>query len=364
MKIKDYLTFDDVLIKPLYSTIKSRLDTDISANLSKNISLNIPIISSNMSSVTESKMAIAMAIEGGVGVLHRFKDPKEIAKEIQIVKNFKFSKNEFENANTDKKGRLIVGASIGIRENFIKNTETFLKENIDFIVIDVAHAHSIYVINAIKEIRKEFGKTFDLIVGNIATKEAAKDLSSLDISALKVGIGPGSVCTTRMVAGVGIPQLSAINEVYTAIKGSGIPIIADGGIKNPADVSKAIAAGANTVMLGNLLAKTHEAAGDTVNIDGVLYKRYAGGSSLSEMKKRFALDKRNLSKKITPEGTEGLVKIEGATSDVLNHITGGLRSALSYTNSKNISEFHNNATFIRITNATMKENGVHDVIVQ
>ena len=364
MKIKEYLTFDDVLIQPRYSSIKSRLDTDIRTKLSTHISLNIPIISSNMSSVTESKMSIAMALEGGVGVLHRFKDPKYIAKEIKIVKDFTFDKNEFPIANTDSSGKLIVGASVGIREDFLKSIEIFTKENVDFIVIDVAHAHSLYVINAIKEIKKEFGSSFDLIVGNIATKEAAKDLASLGIDAIKVGIGPGSVCTTRMVAGVGVPQLSAIDEVYKALSTTNIPIIADGGIRYPADISKAIAAGANTVMLGNLLAKTTESAGDIVEVNGTLYKRYAGGSSETEMRKRFKIDKREWSSKIAPEGVEGLVKIEGSVADILNPLTGGLRSALSYTNSKNISQFHKNVRFIRITSASLKENGVHDVIVK
>ena len=364
MKIKEYLTFDDVLIKPMYSEVKSRLDTNIQTKLSKNIHLNIPIISANMSSVTESQMAIAMALEGGVGVLHRFKHPKEIVKEIKIVKNFKVDKNEFPSANIDKNSRLIVGVSVGIREDFLKNIELFLKEEIDFIVIDVAHAHSLYVMNAIKEIRKEFKHSFDLIVGNIATDKAAQDLANLDIDAVKVGIGPGSVCTTRIVAGIGVPQLSAIAEVYNILKNRGIPIIADGGIRHPADVAKAIATGADSVMLGNLLARTHEAAGNTIKINGVLYKQYAGGSSKSEMVKRFKIDKREYSKKITPEGVQGLVEIEGKVSDILNHISGGLRSALSYTNSLDIKSFHKNAVFIKVSNASLKENGVHDVMVK
>ncbi len=362
MLIKEALTYDDILLSPQRSKIKTRKDTDTKTKLTKNISINIPIVSANMDSVTESSMAIHMALEGGVGAIHRVMSIEKQIEEISKVKNYEFDKNNYELANTDKEGKLLVGASLGIRMNPKENLKQLIKAGADFIIIDVAHAHSESVIELVKEIKKEYREDIELIIGNIATAEAARDFLELDVSGVKVGIGPGSICTTRIVTGVGVPQVTAIDDVYSILKESSIPIIADGGIRNSGDIVKALALGASSVMIGNLFARCEEAPGEIVIKDGKRYKNYRGEASFSEIKKRFEIDKRNDIKNITPEGIEGIVQVVSNVEDTIRNLVGGIRSGLSYCNAYNLEELRKNAKFLKITNAGLIESNYHDII--
>ncbi len=367
------LTYDDILIVPKRSEILSRNDTDLETNLTKNIKIKTPIISANMSSVTESRMAIDMALFGGIGFIHRFMTIERCVDEIKKVKNYHYDKEKYKSASKDKNGKLLVGASIGVRDNYMKNTEMLLTAGADIIVIDVAHGHSIKAINAVKDLTSEFkgsgskgSKSKDdivLIIGNIATYDAATEFIQLGVDALKVGIGPGSACSTRIVTGVGIPQITAIDEVYRASKITGIPIIADGGIRNSGDIAKALACGASSVMIGNLLARTISSSGNTVDINGELFKEYKGEASRAEMNKQFKLERRINTKNLVPEGVEGRVPIDGTVEDTLNRLTGGIRSSMSYTNSRTLKEFRDNAEFIQITTAGFRESAPHDIIL-
>ncbi|MHB8443550.1 MAG: IMP dehydrogenase [Patescibacteria group bacterium] len=357
------LAYDDILILPKRSEILSRNDTNLETNLTKNIKIKTPIISANMSSVTESDMAIEMALYGGVGFIHRFMTIEKCVNEIKKVKNYKYDIEKYKSASRDKNGKLLVGTSIGVRDNYIKNAEMELKAGADIIVIDIAHGHSIKAINAVKDLKSEFKDNIVLIIGNIATYDAAEEFIQLGVDALKVGIGPGSACSTRIVTGVGIPQITAIDEVYRASKTTDIPIIADGGIRNSGDISKALACGASTVMLGNLLARTISSSGNTIEIDGELFKEYKGEASRTEMNKQFKLEKRTNTKSLVPEGVEGRIPIDGTVEDTLNRLTGGIRSSMSYTNSRTLQEFRDNAEFIQITAAGFKESTPHDIIL-
>ncbi|MHB8362568.1 MAG: IMP dehydrogenase [Patescibacteria group bacterium] len=357
------LAYDDILILPKRSEILSRNDTNLETNLTKNIKIKTPIISANMSSVTESDMAIEMAVYGGVGFIHRFMTIEKCVNEIKKVKNYKYDIEKYKSASRDKNGKLLVGASIGVRDNYIKNAEMELEAGADIIVIDIAHGHSIKAINAVKDLKSKFKDNIVLIIGNIATYDAADEFIQLGVDALKVGIGPGSACSTRIVTGVGIPQITAIDEVYRASKTTDIPIIADGGIRNSGDISKALACGASTVMLGNLLARTISSSGNTIEIDGELFKEYKGEASRTEMTKQFRLEKRTNTKSLVPEGVEGRIPIDGTVEDTLNRLTGGIRSSMSYTNSRTLKEFRDNAEFIQITTAGFKESTPHDIIL-
>jgi IMP dehydrogenase/GMP reductase len=357
------LAYDDILILPKRSEILSRNDTNLETNLTKNIKIKTPIISANMSSVTESDMAIEMSLYGGVGFIHRFMTIEKCVNEIKKVKNYKYDIEKYKSASRDKNGKLLVGASIGVRDNYIKNAEMELEAGADIIVIDIAHGHSIKAINAVKDLKSKFKDNIVLIIGNIATYDAADEFIQLGVDALKVGIGPGSACSTRIVTGVGIPQITAIDEVYRASKTTDIPIIADGGIRNSGDISKALACGASTVMLGNLLARTISSSGNTIEIDGELFKEYKGEASRTEMNKQFKLEKRTNTKSLVPEGVEGRIPIDGTVEDTLNRLTGGIRSSMSYTNSRTLKEFRDNAEFIQITTAGFKESTPHDIIL-
>ena len=357
------LAYDDILILPKRSEILSRNDTNLETNLTKNIKIKTPIISANMSSVTESLMAIEMALYGGIGFIHRFMTIEKCVNEIKKVKNYQYDIEKYKSASKDKNEKLLVGASIGVRDNYIKNAEMELEAGADIIVIDIAHGHSIKAINAVKDLKSKFKDNIVLIIGNIATYDAAKEFIQLGVDALKVGIGPGSACSTRIVTGVGIPQITAIDEVYRASKTTDIPIIADGGIRNSGDISKALACGASTVMLGNLLARTISSSGNTIEIDGELFKEYKGEASRTEMNKQFKLEKRTNTKSLVPEGVEGRIPIDGTVEDTLNRLTGGIRSSMSYTNSRTLQEFRDNAEFIQITAAGFKESTPHDIIL-
>jgi len=465
------LTYDDVLLVPAYSSVLPR-DVDITTLLSRRISINIPIVSAAMDTVTEATMAIAMAQEGGIGVLHknmsvaaqalqvrkvkraengmildpvtlaenalvgdalammkehsiggipvinenkvlvgivtnrdlRFeRDPGRPVKEVMthevitiseftdfeqaeailqrhkieklpvVDKNYKLvglitykdiiKVKARPNASKDSLGRLRVAAAVGIAGDTLERVDALVKEGVDAIVIDTAHGHSKGVMEMAKLVRKTF-PDIDLIVGNIGTPEAARDLAKLDVDGLKVGIGPGSICTTRVIAGIGIPQLSAINIVAKALEGSGIPVIADGGIRYTGDIVKAIAAGAHSIMAGSLFAGVEESPGGTTIFEGRKFKTYRGMGSIEAMqqgsKDRYFQDVEDDIKKLVPEGIVGRVPFKGSLSEVIYQMVGGLRSGMGYTGSSTIRELQN-ARFIKITSAGIIESHPHDV---
>jgi IMP dehydrogenase len=469
------LTYDDVLLVPAYSKILPR-EVSIQTKFTKNITINIPIVSAAMDTVTESQMAIAMAREGGIGVLHKnmsieqqaikvrkvkraesgmILDPvtlhldalvgdakanmrehsiggipivDENQKLIGIVTNrdLRFEKdnsrpisevmtksnlitvaegtsleqaegilqtNKIEKlpvvdstnklvglitfrditkltqkpiSNKDQYGRLRVAAAIGVTPDALKRTEALVAAGVDAVVIDTAHGHTKGVVNVLKEVKKKFPE-LDVIVGNIATAAAAKYLVEAGADAVKVGIGPGSICTTRVVAGVGFPQFSAVLEVAAAIKGSGIPVIADGGIRYTGDIPKAIAAGADCVMLGSLLAGTKESPGETIIYEGRKFKSYRGMGSVEAMKEgskdRYFQDVEDDINKLVPEGIVGRVPYKGELYESIHQFVGGLRAGMGYCGSKDIATLKEIGRFIKITASGINEGHPHDVTI-
>ncbi|MBE9503001.1 MAG: IMP dehydrogenase [Proteobacteria bacterium] len=471
-KIRSGLTFDDVLLQPAQSDVLPR-EVDTSTFLTRQIKLHIPIVSSAMDTVTEARLAITMAQEGGLGIIHKnlsieeqamevdkvkksesgmIVDPITIAPDqhiydaVEIMKKYKisgvpvtkkgkllgiltnrdlrFEKNLYlkiedvmtkENLVTvpegttleeskdilhkhriekllvvddkgnlkglitikdieksiryphsckDHLGRLRVGAAIGVGADRDERLSALLNAGADVIAIDTAHGHSKSVLEAVKEIKKSFPQC-QLIAGNIATAEAAKDLIKAGVDAIKVGIGPGSICTTRIIAGVGTPQLTAIADCSAEAKKHDIPVIADGGIKYSGDIAKAIAAGASSVMIGSLFAGTDESPGETVLYQGRTYKVYRGMGSIGAMKEgskdRYFQDQVDNEVKLVPEGIEGRVSYRGPLSSSIHQLVGGLRAGMGYTGCSNIEELKTKATFIRISNAGLRESHVHDV---
>ena len=346
--IKEALTYDDVLLTPKYSEILPS-ETNIETKLSKNLHLKIPIISSAMDTVTESSMAIEIAKLGGIGVIHRNLDIKKQILEIKKVK----SKN------------LKVGAAVGAGPLEIKRAEALLKEKIDLIVVDTAHGHTKKVAEIIKKIKKLKSKKITLCAGNIATTEAAKFLSKLGVDVIKVGIGPGSICTTRLVAGIGVPQLSAILAAKKGLGKKKIALVADGGIKFSGDISKALAAGADAVMIGSLFAGTNESPGKLIKKNGKYFKSFRGMGSIGAMNKgsadRYFQKKQKDPSKYVPEGVEGLVKYKGAIEKIIYQLIGGLKSSMGYLGSKNIKDLRNKPRFVKITKAGFYESMVHNI---
>jgi len=469
------LTYDDVLLVPSYSDTLPR-EVSIKSKFSRNIPLNIPIISAAMDTVTESRMAIAMASEGGIGVLHKNMTIKEQAAKVRAVKrsesgmiidpvtlpitaivsdanmnmqrykiggipvvdddnkllgivtnrDLRFEKNSTRpikevmtsqnlitakegtslkdaelilqehkieklpvvasdntlvglitfrditkhttkpNSNKDKFGRLRVAAAVGVTLDVLDRVEALNKAGVDAIVIDTAHGHTKGVADVVKKVKANFN-LLDVVVGNIATAKAAKYLVDIGADAVKVGIGPGSICTTRVIAGVGYPQLSAIIEVREALKGTGVPIIADGGIRYTGDIPKAIAAGADSVMLGSLLAGTKESPGETVIFEGRKYKTYRGMGSVEAMKMgskdRYFQDVEDDLKKLVPEGIVGRVPYKGDLDESIHQFIGGLRAGMGYCGSKNIETLKETGQFVTITSAGMRESHPHNISV-
>ena len=346
--IKEALTFDDVTLVPKYSEIlPSEVDTKV--ELSKNLSLGIPILSSAMDTVTESKMAIAIAQSGGIGIIHRNLNVKKQIQEIKKV----------------KKKKLLVGAAVGAGPKEIQRVKSLLKEKIDLIVVDTAHAHSKKVAEIIKIIKKNNKRKITLCAGNIASTEAAKFLIKLGVDIIKVGIGPGSICTTRLVAGIGVPQLSAILEVKKGLNNKKIKIISDGGIKYSGDIAKALSAGADAVMIGSLFAGTNEAPGKLIKKNGKFYKNFRGMGSVGAMNKgsadRYFQKKQNNSSKYVPEGVEGLVKYKGKMNNIIYRLVGGLKSSMGYLGAKKIFKLKVKTKFVKITKAGFYESMVHNV---
>ncbi|MDA0773604.1 MAG: IMP dehydrogenase [Bacteroidetes bacterium] len=467
------LTYDDVLLTPAYSEVLPR-EVSIESTFSRNIKLNVPIISAAMDTVTESKMAIAMAREGGIGVLHKNMSIKTQAEKVRTVKrsesgmimdpvvlpltsnvgdakqsmalhriggipivdahnklagivtnrDLRFERNSarpitevmtsknlitvkagismtdaeeilqehkieklpvlddhnnlvglitFRDitkhskkpiANKDQYGRLRVAAALGVTGDVLERAEALVRADVDAVIIDTAHGHSKGVANALKSIKSKF-PNLDVVVGNIATAEAAKYLVALGADGVKVGIGPGSICTTRVIAGVGFPQLSAILEVSQAIKGSGVPVIADGGIRYTGDIPKAIAAGADSVMLGSLLAGTQESPGETVIYEGRKFKTYRGMGSLEAMEKgskdRYFQDVEDDIKKLVPEGIVGRVPYKGLLEESIHQFVGGLRAGMGYCGTPTIADLKEKGRFVTLTASGIRESHPHNI---
>jgi len=470
--IPEALTFDDVLLVPARSAVlPTQVDTQ--THLTRNIRLNIPIVSAAMDTVTESRLAIALAQQGGIGIMHRtmsvaqqaseidkvkrsesgmIVDPvtidpdSRIADALEIMRKYKISgvpvtrsgklvgiltnrdlrfetrldlpvekamtkenlitvpvgttlddaeeilhrhrvekllvvdeefnlkglitvkdiqkRIKYPNAAKDAQGRLRVGAAVGVTGDYVERAEELVKAKVDLIVVDTAHGHSARVMEAVKLLKQKFPEV-DLVAGNVATFQAASDLIALGVDGLKVGIGPGSICTTRVVTGAGVPQITAVAECARAARKAGVPIIADGGIKFSGDITKAIAAGASTVMIGSLFAGTEESPGETILYQGRTFKSYRGMGSISAMAQgsgdRYAQE--GEVSKLVPEGIEGRVPYKGLLAEMVLQLVGGLRSGMGYCGCATIEELQQKAQFMRITSAGLRESHVHDVII-
>lgn len=476
MNIREGLTFDDVLLIPKRSPIISRSQTNLKTRLSRNINLNIPVISANMDTVTESPMAIALAREGGIGIIHRFMTIQDQVDEVLKVKrsesvmieqpytisidssvgyakkimhdfgisglliekdkklagiitkrdllfetNFEnnissvmskdvvfaemgttiekakyiLHKNrieklpiidkdkhiiglitsqdilkmeEFPNASKDKKGRLLVGAAVGVKGDYLERTEALLDAGADVMVVDIAHGHSDNAINCVHLIKKAF-KDCELIAGNIATGQGTEDLIRAGVDAVKVGVGSGSICITRVITGSGVPQLTAILDSVKIAKEYDIPVISDGGIRNSGDLTKALAAGSSSVMVGSLLGGTDESPGKTLVKNGKKYKIYRGMASFyASLGRKYREEGQQIIESedlndYVPEGVEAMVSYKGSVVEIIRQLVGGLRSGLSYCGAKTINEMQQNAEFVRITTAGFIESQPHDVNV-
>jgi IMP dehydrogenase len=469
--IPEGLTFDDVLLLPAHSTVVPA-QTDTRTMGTRNIALNIPVLSAAMDTVTESHLAIALAQQGGIGLIHRnmpidkqaeevdrvkrsesgmIVDPvtvdpeQKISDALEVMKRYRISgvpvtkngklvgiltnrdlrfetrydlpiqnvmtkenlitvavgttleeaeailhrhrvekllvvddqymlkglitvkdiqkKLKYPNAAKDPQGRLRVGAALGSSGDFLERAQELVKKKVDVLAVDSAHGHSSRVMDAIKAIKKAFPEV-DLLAGNVATFEGARDLIALGVDGVKVGIGPGSICTTRVVSGAGVPQITAISECAKAAKGTGVPVIADGGIKYSGDVTKAIAAGADAVMIGSLLAGTEESPGETILYQGRTFKSYRGMGSMGALAQgtsnRYDQDP---SGKLVPEGIEGRVPYKGVLADLVYQLVGGLRAGMGYCGCGTIEELRERARFVRVTSAGLRESHVHDVII-
>ncbi|CUV06435.1 unnamed protein product [Cryptosporidium hominis] len=380
------LTFEDILLVPNYSEVLPR-EVSLETKLTKNVSLKIPLISSAMDTVTEHLMAVGMARLGGIGIIHKNMDMESQVNEVLKVKNWisNLEENEstpdqnldkgsadgkdtkssnnidaYSNANLDNKGRLRVGAAIGVNE--IERAKLLVEAGVDVIVLDSAHGHSLNIIKTLKEIKSKMN--IDVIVGNVVTEEATRELIENGADGIKVGIGPGSICTTRIVAGVGVPQITAIEKCSSVASKYGIPIIADGGIRYSGDIGKALAVGASSVMIGSILAGTEESPGEKELIGDTVYKYYRGMGSVGAMKSgsgdRYFQEKRP-ENKMVPEGIEGRVKYKGEMEGVVYQLVGGLRSCMGYLGSASIEELWKKSSYVEITTSGLRESHVHDV---
>lgn len=338
------LTFDDVLLEPQESNI-TPAEVDVATKITKHINLATPVLSAAMDTVTEAALAIALQREGGLGILHR---NCSVADQVKMVRAV-------------KKHKLIVGAAVGPYD--IERAHALDKAGADLIVIDAAHIHKPAIVESAKKIKKLIGA--DLMVGNIATAKAASAFINV-ADALKVGVGPGAICTTRIVAGVGVPQLTAIINVAAVAKRRKIPVVADGGIRYSGDAVKALAVGASAVMLGSMFAGTNEAPGDIIKVEGKSYKRYRGMGSLGAMNVGQSSDRyaQENSKKYVPEGVEGITPAKGSVHNVVFHLLGGLKSGFGYVGAKNIAALQKRARFIRITEAGRAESHPHSITIE
>lgn len=359
---KDALTFDDVLLVPQYSEITPDM-ADVSTKLTNTFKMNVPFLSAAMDTVSEHKLVTALALAGGLGVIHKNMSIADQAKEVEMVKNYEFDNEKYKRALIDKKGRLCVGAAIGVTADMMDRVHALMDAGVDVFVLDSAHGDSKNIINAIKNLRLEY-PNMELIAGNVATYEGALDLMKAGASAVKVGMGPGSICTTRIIAGIGVPQLQAVMDCARASKEMNVPIIADGGIKYSGDVVKALAAGANTVMLGGLFATCEEAPGDIYESNGKKYRTYRGMGSIEAMAKG-STDRyfQTGHKKFVAEGVQGIVEVKTTVEELVFQLVGGLKAGMGYCGSKDIPTLQEKGTFIKITNNALLESHPHDISI-
>lgn len=357
--IKEGYTFDDLLLVPAYSQVVPA-DVQLKTRLCDGILLSIPVCSAAMDTVTESKMGIALAQAGGLGFIH-----KNLSSELQaeMVKEVKAAA-VLSNSAVDAKGKLLAGAAVGVSESTMARVQLLVEAGVDIITVDSAHGHSAGVIETVRKIHEQY-PDLPLVGGNIVTGDAAQALIQAGASVLKVGVGPGSICTTRIVSGVGVPQLTAVSDVVQVAKRYNVGVIADGGIKFSGDIVKALAAGADAVMLGGLLAGCEETPGEIIEVYGKKVKTYVGMGSLSAMQRgssdRYFQGGQKELKKLVPEGIEATVPYKGPMSDVIYQMMGGLRSGMGYCGCANIEELKEKAQFVKISNAGLKESHPHTV---
>jgi IMP dehydrogenase len=347
-KIEPALSYDDVLLVPHYSKIKSRSEVDLTTKITPHLTLKIPMMSANMTDVTGVAMAIALGKLGGLGVLPRFMAEEDEADMVLKV----------------KQSGLLAAAAVGLRNGMFARAESLVKAGADILFLDVAHGHMQQTIDATRNLKQKFGENIDIVSGNIATYEAAYDLFKAGADSVKVGVGPGSICITRIETGFGVPQFSAVLEAAKAAKRFKRTIIADGGAKNSGDIVKALAAGASAIMAGNLFAGTDEAPGKKVEANGQTFKQYFGSTSFLEkknhLKNGLGVFAKDYSKHI--EGVEGMVPDRGPVSAIIERLSANIRSGFSYAGAKNINELWKNAKFIQITSMGHRESGPHDII--
>lgn len=356
------LTFDDVLLVPAYSEVLPR-EVSTKARFTRNISLNIPIVSAAMDTVSEKAMAIMLARKGGISVVHKNMGIEAQARQIREVKEYPAEGDKI--PCLDAEGRLRVAAGVGITADVLDRVTALVEAGVDAIVLDSAHGDSHGVVEALRKIKAVYPE-LDTVVGNIATAEAAVRLIEAGADSLKVGIGPGSICTTRIIAGVGVPQISAIYDVAKAAEGSGVPVIADGGLRYSGDIVKALAAGGDSVMIGSMFAGTDEAPGEIFEENGRKFKSYRGMGSVDAMKAgsrdRYFQDGEDSTKKLVPEGVVARVPYKGSVGDIIYQIVGGIRSGMGYCGAADIDALHT-ARFVRITANGLVENHPHDITI-
>ena len=359
--IKEAYTFDDLLLVPAKSHVVPA-NVDTSTRLTDNILLKVPIVSAAMDTVTEEIMAIALSQLGGLGVIHKNMTVEAQAAMVKAVKGTEV--RDAESASVDKQGRLLVAAAVGVGASVIERVTALVEAGVDLVAVDSAHGHSEAVIDTVKLIASTF-PGLDIMGGNVVTAQGATDLIYAGANIVKVGVGPGSICTTRVVAGVGVPQLTAVNDVYSVARQYNVGVVADGGISLSGDISKALGAGASCVMLGGLLAGTTETPGEIVEVYGKKVKSYVGMGSLSAMQRgssdRYFQGGVKELAKLVPEGIEATVPYKGDISDVIYQMMGGVRSGMGYCGCATIEEMHRNAQFVKITGAGLKESHPHDV---
>lgn len=356
------LTFDDVLLVPAYSEVLPR-GVSTKARFTRNISLNIPIVSAAMDTVSEKAMAIMLARKGGISVVHKNMSIEVQARQIREVKEYPAESDKI--PCLDAEGRLRVAAGVGITTDVLDRVRALVEAGVDAIVLDSAHGDSHGVVEALRKIKAVYPE-LDTVVGNIATAEAAVRLIEAGADSLKVGIGPGSICTTRIIAGVGVPQISAIYDVAKAAEGSGVPVIADGGLRYSGDIVKALAAGGDSVMIGSMFAGTDEAPGEIFEENGRKFKSYRGMGSVDAMKAgsrdRYFQDGEDSTKKLVPEGVVARVPYKGSVGDIIYQLVGGIRSGMGYCGAADIDALHS-ARFVRITANGLVENHPHDITI-
>ncbi|MEA4911420.1 MAG: IMP dehydrogenase [Oscillospiraceae bacterium] len=354
------LTFDDVLLVPQKSDVLPN-EVRLSTRLTNKIKLNIPLVSAGMDTVTEWQMAAAMARCGGLGFIHKNMSINEQAAMVARAKEVEFDETT---AVKDSSGALLVGAAVGATTDVLERIDELVGAGVDVIAVDTAHGHSANVLHTVGIIKAKYPE-LEVIAGNVATPDAVHDLIRAGADCVKIGIGPGSICTTRIVAGVGVPQLTAILQCAREADEFGIPVIADGGIKFSGDIVKAIAAGGSCVMIGSLFAGTTESPGEILEIDGKKYKSYRGMGSTAAMKKGSS-DRyfQSGSKKFVPEGVEGLVPCRGDVADVIYQMLGGLRSGMGYCGKETIEALRTGGKFVRITGAGLRESHPHDIAIK